>query len=265
MLNVRVLKNGLAEITQEFGGNHIGIDLVGKGYTLDDIVAHSSGIVTYIQTGKENNQGSTGNESYGNFVIINHGNVYETLYAHLNNIYVNIGENVVKGQLIGTIGNTGNSYGAHLHFEVIKDGIRINPYEYLDKDLFANVVLPTVRDKNKNQLKINIIDLIIRKEPNTSSEILGLAIFEGIYDYYETLENEGYIWYKIGENNWVASTSNWITVYSKEENNIEDLNKEIEKLQNQINELKEFKPNKDGLYYIKLLENQTLIYKITNK
>ena len=57
MINVRGLKNGLAEITQEFGGNHIGIDLVGKNYTLDDVIAHSAGTVTFVQTGKVNNQG----------------------------------------------------------------------------------------------------------------------------------------------------------------------------------------------------------------
>lgn len=277
MFSVRVLKNGLAEITQEFGGNHIGIDLVGNGYTLDDVVAHSSGVVTFTQTGRQNNQGSTGNESYGNFVIINHGNGYETLYAHLNNVYVNVGEEVEKGSLIGTMGNTGNSYGAHLHFEIIKDGIRINPFEYLDKDLFENIVNPTIRDENKNQLKINVVDLRIRKEPNIESNILGLTEYNGIYDYYETVENEGYTWYKIGDDNWIASTQDWITVYpKKEEVTIDDLIKEIEILQNQINilenenselkeNLKEFNPEESGLYYLELLNSQTLIYKKVTK
>jgi len=277
MFSVRVLKNGLAEITQEFGGNHIGIDLVGKGYTLDDVVAHSSGVVTFTQTGRQNNQGSTGNESYGNFVIINHGNGYETLYAHLNNVYVNVGEEVAKGSLIGTMGNTGNSYGAHLHFEIIKDGIRINPFEYLDKDLFENIVNPTIRDENKNQLKVNVVDLRIRKEPNIESNILGLTEYNGIYDYYEIVENEGYTWYKIGDDNWVASTQDWITVYpKKEEVTIDELIKEIELLQNQINILenenselkesfKEFNPEESGLYYLELLNSQTLIYKKVTK
>ena len=277
MISIRVLKNGLAEITQEFGGNHIGIDLVGKGYTLDDIVAHSKGIVTFVQTGKVNNQGSIGNESYGNFVIINHGNGYETLYAHLNEVYVVVGEEVEKGSLIGTMGNTGNSYGAHLHFEIIKDGIRIEPYEYLNKDLFENIILPTSRDENKNQLKVNVVDLRIRKEPNIESTILGFAQFEGIYDYYEIVENEGYTLYKIGDNNWIANTLDWITVYPrKEEVTIDDLIKEIEILQNQINILqnennelkdnfKEFNPEESGLYYLELLNSQKLIYKITNQ
>ena len=277
MFSVRVLKNGLAEITQEFGGNHIGIDLVGKGYTLDDVVAHSNGIVTFTQTGRQNNQGSTGNESYGNFVIINHGNGYETLYAHLNNIYVNVGEEVEKGSIIGTMGNTGNSYGAHLHFEVIKDGIRINPFEYLDKDLYINIINPVEKNENINQLKVNVVDLRIRKEPNTSSNILGLAEYNGIYNYYEIVENEGYTWYKIGDDNWVASTQDWITPYpKKEEVTIDELIKEIEILQNQINilekenkelkeNLKEFNPKESGLYYLELLNNQVLIYKKVTK
>ena len=145
-VSCRVLKNGVCEITQYYGGdnNHLGIDIVGANYTIDDVVAHSSGVVVFIQTGRVNNPGSIGNESYGNFVKIDHGNGWQTLYAHLQTVDVVLGEKVIQGQLIGTMGNTGNSYGAHLHFEVWRDNVRLDPYPYLDKNLFENIKKITI-------------------------------------------------------------------------------------------------------------------------
>jgi murein DD-endopeptidase MepM/ murein hydrolase activator NlpD len=68
---------------------------------------------------------------YGNAVVLNHGNGLKTLYAHLNSIYVAKGQSVSQGQSIGQMGNTGNSTGTHLHFEVIQGGIKQNPLSYL--------------------------------------------------------------------------------------------------------------------------------------
>lgn len=274
----RVLKNGVCGITQYYGGDngHLGIDLVGAGYTIDDVVAHSSGVVILIQTGRVNNPGSTGNESYGNFVKIDHGNGWQTLYAHLQSVDVVLGEEVIQGQLIGTMGNTGNSYGAHLHFEVWKDNVRLDPYQYLDGNLFENIAEPVLKDEQKNQLKVNVIDLRIRKTPSVSSDILGLASLDGIYDYYETYDAEGYTWYKIGDDNWLAGGDGWVTIYPKlEENNIEEMKLEIENLKKQITlleqeneslkkinvEFKTFVATTSGLYYIRLEQNEALIYK----
>jgi hypothetical protein len=67
----------------------------------------------------------------GNYIIIRHGNQYKTLYSHLYDIIVAQGDKIVKGQVIGHVGNTGISTGAHLHYEVIKDGINVNPQGYL--------------------------------------------------------------------------------------------------------------------------------------
>jgi murein DD-endopeptidase MepM/ murein hydrolase activator NlpD len=66
------------------------------------------------------------NGGYGNYVVIQHGNGSQTLYAHQSKIIVGVGEHVVQGQVIGYVGNTGRSTGPHLHFEV-RNGPR-NPF-----------------------------------------------------------------------------------------------------------------------------------------
>ncbi len=68
---------------------------------------------------------------YGNKVVLKHNNDYETLYAHMLAIRVNIGEEVKQGQVIGYVGNSGMSTGPHLHYEVHKEGKKVNPGSYL--------------------------------------------------------------------------------------------------------------------------------------
>lgn len=112
---------GYYSITSYFGGrylngkwdSHTGTDIgVPQGV---EIHAAQSGVVTL----------SRYNASYGNYCIISHGNGYATLYAHQKQLpLVKVGDTVEKGQVIGYVGNTGNSYGAHLHFELRVDGVR---------------------------------------------------------------------------------------------------------------------------------------------
>ena len=71
------------------------------------------------------------NAGYGNYIVIDHGNGLQTLYGHLSRIFVKPGDVVTTGAVIGNMGNTGNSTGPHLHFEVIKRGIKVNPRSYL--------------------------------------------------------------------------------------------------------------------------------------
>lgn len=111
-----------AKITSRYGPRwgsiHRGIDLVSKNRT---IMAADNGKVTFAGTQK----------SYGKVVIIDHGNGYETLYAHLSSISVSSGDKVQKGDKIGVMGSTGNSTGVHLHFEIHKNGKHQNPLSYL--------------------------------------------------------------------------------------------------------------------------------------
>ncbi len=142
-LKNRVLESGLLEVTQEYKpGVHNGIDVVNQNYTLGNIVAHSNGVVV----GCRNNCNGFENGSYGNYVKIKHDNGYYTLYGHMayNTVKVSVGQRVSKGQVLGYMGNTGMSYGGHLHFEVRNtNDVRIDPTEYLNSDLPNSQSVPT--------------------------------------------------------------------------------------------------------------------------
>ncbi len=73
--------------------------------------------------------------SYGNMVVIDHGYNYKSLYAHLSGFNVKEGQKVTRGQIIGFVGNTGRSMGAHLHYEVMRNGIKEDPKNYYFNDL----------------------------------------------------------------------------------------------------------------------------------
>lgn len=99
-------------ISDTFGtrhGSHKGIDIAGSLNT--SIFAVDDGIITK----------SYYSDTYGHVVFIKHRNNMETVYAHLNKRNVHEGQEVKKGQIIGLMGNTGKSYGVHLHFEIHKD------------------------------------------------------------------------------------------------------------------------------------------------
>lgn len=140
----RVLKNKNILITQKFSkGKHNGLDIVGEGSTLDTVTAHSSGEVVWVQTGRVNNNNTSGDETYGNAVKIKHQNGYYTLYAHLKEVYVKVGDKVNAKDDIGYMGNTGRSYGAHLHFEVRTNSNYsscVNPELYLNTSFDNNTL-----------------------------------------------------------------------------------------------------------------------------
>ena len=132
----RVLLDAKNQITCSFSKDHKGVDLVKYKNKTCYVIAHSDGVVVWLQTGEKNNPNSTGNASYGNCVKLKHSDGYYTLYAHLKNVLVKKGQKVKKGDTIGYMGNTGKSFGSHLHFEVRNEkDIRIDPTKYLTKDL----------------------------------------------------------------------------------------------------------------------------------
>jgi murein DD-endopeptidase MepM/ murein hydrolase activator NlpD len=72
---------------------------------------------------------------YGNCVVIDHGYGYKTLYAHMSRFNVREGQKVKRGEVIGYVGNTGKSTAPHLHYEVIKDGAKVNPVNFFYNDI----------------------------------------------------------------------------------------------------------------------------------
>jgi murein DD-endopeptidase MepM/ murein hydrolase activator NlpD len=77
-------------------------------------------------------------KGYGNHVIINHGYGYETLYGHMVRVNVRPGQVIRRGEVIGWVGSTGKSTGPHCHYEVIRNGEKIDPVHYLFNDLTAS-------------------------------------------------------------------------------------------------------------------------------
>ncbi|MDP3983234.1 MAG: M23 family metallopeptidase, partial [bacterium] len=107
-------------ITQNFVWYHKGLDIANN--SAPSIAAADAGTVVYAGCLKW---------GYGCHVIIDHGNGFQTLYAHLTQYYVNVGDAVARGQSIGQMGSTGRSTGTHLHFEVRKNGTAFNPMSFL--------------------------------------------------------------------------------------------------------------------------------------
>jgi murein DD-endopeptidase MepM/ murein hydrolase activator NlpD len=92
--------------------------------------------------------------SYGNQVLVDHGFGYKTRYAHLHKILVEDGQEVQRGQLIGTVGNTGVSEGPHLHYEVLLRNDPVNPINFFTDDIEGKdleSILHASADDRKNQ------------------------------------------------------------------------------------------------------------------
>ena len=113
-----------ARPTSHFGPRrrrwHYGLDLAQP--TGEPIYAAFDGVVRISKL----------NRSYGNLVIIHHDNGLETYYAHMSKRHVNVGDRVKSGQIIGLCGNTGRSFGSHLHFEIRYMGNAMNPEDVID-------------------------------------------------------------------------------------------------------------------------------------
>ncbi len=129
---------GYYTITSGYGSRwgtmHYGIDISGSGIMGADITAANSGYVLTVYNGCTHNYGKSSScgcgGGFGNYCIIDHGGGYVTLYAHATKITVSEGDYVSTGDVIGTVGSTGYSTGAHLHFEIRVDGERLNPESF---------------------------------------------------------------------------------------------------------------------------------------
>lgn len=99
--------------------NHLGIDLAGNEG--EGVYAADAGVIVYA---------GWNDYGYGNMIMIDHGNGFQSLYAHLSAFNVGCGQSVGQGEGIGAVGSTGRSSGPHLHFELMA-GMKVNPWDYL--------------------------------------------------------------------------------------------------------------------------------------
>lgn len=140
------------------------------------IVYHWNGIRT---------QGDT--NSYGNMVKMKHdswkGGSVETLYAHLNSTNVKVGQKVRKGDIIGYSGNTGNSFGAHLHFEVRYKGTRTNPLVWLDNDFTLATGKEYTFDAGEHSVdtSVDAADSFGDQSSTTTPVSTGNGCMDGVY------------------------------------------------------------------------------------
>lgn len=137
--------NPLNHVTREWNPttnpntDHRGIDIAWNGISGTNINAVRSGTVV----------ASGWHDSWGYYVKIDHGDKLHTLYAHMiSTPSVSYGASVSQGGVIGRVGNTGESYGAHLHFEVYLNGTRVNPRPYLTN---CDLQIPTTTWDNYNR------------------------------------------------------------------------------------------------------------------
>lgn len=107
-------------LTQLFWELHRAIDIANAQGTR--IVAADSGFVAIV---------GSSDTGYGKYVVIDHGNGFQTLYAHFSIFYVKTGQSVKRGEVIGLMGSTGRSTGPHLHFEIRLNGVQRNPMIWL--------------------------------------------------------------------------------------------------------------------------------------
>ncbi len=99
--------------------NHLGVDFAGKAGA--EVFAVADGVVTW----------SSSRYGFGKLVEINHGNGYATRYAHNSENLVSVGQEVRKGQTVALMGDTGRATGPNLHFEVLRNGKRVNPVTFI--------------------------------------------------------------------------------------------------------------------------------------
>lgn len=159
------------------------------------VYAAEEGVVNWRQDwdGKT----KTGNQSYGNLIRIQHANYndkkLETYYAHLSSICVKSGDTVSEGQLIGYSGNTGNSTGPHLHFEVRLNGSRCNPLNWLDSDF----------SKAYDYVILGEYVSVIRPNSNENSIVIDVSKYQGNINWsavpYPAIIRVGYRGYSTGK------------------------------------------------------------------
>ena len=223
------------KITQVYHSGHLGIDFGWNDglYNHQPIIAIEDGVVVGCADGYDNTYGKQ--KIYGNYVNIDHGSGWWSLYGHLlkGSVRVKVGQKVKKGDILAQMGNSGWSNGQHLHFEGRKganqkaNSIDMINYLYVeDRSIYVNPnskeydliryretspVTPVDRNVAVDQIQVSLAFLNCRDIPSTRGNRLGF-LSEGYYNVYEITESEGYTWYRIGIDRWCAGVDK-VTFY----------------------------------------------------
>lgn len=143
-------------VSNDYSEAHKAIDIVPENNTGADIIALESGIVENVVKNVETtDHNSKGLDTYGNYVKIKQNNGKTALYAHMEygSVDANIGDYIEKGAIIGTMGDTGNAYGKHLHLEIKnQNNINENPIETLTKPLETENKPQTIQTKTTENI-----------------------------------------------------------------------------------------------------------------
>lgn len=174
---------------------------------------------------------------YGNYVIVDHGSGFYSVYGHLaKGLKVKRGDKVGKGQQLGNMGNSGYSFGNHLHFELRKGANDrnhvVNPMNYLmlenrniivsTQSLYydeiryrqTSIGTPVPRNPLVDQVEVLIDDLNVRTKPSIHGDRLGYAT-QGIYNILDVGKAGDFTWYEIENDMWIAFSEKWARYYPK--------------------------------------------------
>lgn len=239
--------------------HHDGVDIISKNNDLN-IYALEDGYVQKIVTGQDNVT-----SGYGNYIWVRYPRINISLfYAHCKSIKLKKGDLVSKGKIIAIMGSTGASTGVHLHLGMTEIGSDkwLNPetYNYVIENKIKNIN-GIKRDNSKNQIKVLVDELRVRKSSSIDSDVVGTCLKNNIYNYYDVIKDKEYTWYRIGEDSWIGDNGTYLEVYFVEENYKE----KYELLLKEYNEIIKFKFKylaiNDGIYKVKLNKNEILIIK----
>lgn len=258
---------------------HYGLDLGWNKYQGEPVYAANSGKV--VEEGFDSD--------LGNYLVLEYkedGNTIINRYLHLKNrALVKKNKSVERGQIIGYMGNTGYSIATHLHFEYwicpkvytykYSDTAKYakNPLKYCylfnDQDVSASSLSkvkrvigdPVKRNNNNNQIKIIEKYLNCRVLPSLNGKKLGYVEL-GYYNVLDSKKSDGYTWYKIDNNKWVAGVNNYLIKYllSKKNNVIDDKNNAVLSNTNELDNYSYFIAPKDDYYFIKLKKDEKLYF-----
>jgi len=207
---VGIVKDASKRVTLKYGNGHTGVDIGWRTNENENIVyAHSDGVVVGVIKGRKKDNNTKGSDTYGNYVKIKHSSGFYTLYAHLSSVYVKVGDKVNSSTKIGVIGDSGNTFGRHLHFEVRdRNNNWIDPTLYLTKD-FTQIITYQSYDLVKKMWLPNVKTNTNDYAGNFGNAMSGLYLDNLECRVHDKVKNEWLPWVK-NRNDYAGNLGNAI-------------------------------------------------------